>query len=58
MRTSYVTLEKLKTFPQKIFKNSYLKPRLLPTNMSVLHDYTKVEFFCSKLPDFFLQSIS
>ena len=29
MRTSYVTLEKLRTFPQKIHKFSYVKLRFL-----------------------------
>ena len=42
----YVTLEKLRTFPQKIHKFSYVKPRFLP----FLHENTKVELFSSKWP--------
>ena len=30
IRTSYVTLEKLRTFPQKIHKFSNVKPKFLP----------------------------
>ena len=40
---SYVTLEKLRAFTQKIHKFLYVKPIFLPQNSSILHENTKVE---------------
>ena len=37
IRTSYVTLEKLKTFPQLIYKFSKVKTKFLPKNSSFPH---------------------
>ena len=44
-KKTYVTMEKLRTFIQKIHKFLYVEPRLLPQNSSILHENTKVELF-------------
>ena len=42
---TYFTLEKLRTFPQKIHKLSNVKSMFLPQNLSIPNEKLKVEFF-------------